>query len=68
MSLRHRLLKFPLVSPFGRRLSGPLDRGWGDTVITPVEGAGEGDAQGPDASPATRDATRPGIPEGGKRS
>lgn len=37
MSLRHRLMHLPLVNPFARKLSGPVDRGWGDTFIGPIE-------------------------------
>jgi hypothetical protein len=59
MSLRHRLFYSTIARPFGRKLSGPLDRGWGDTVVGPLEAPREGDP----GDPSSPDANSSGKPE-----
>ena len=52
MSLRHRLIRLP-INPFARKLSDPVDRGWGDTIVGPVETPREpeGRESGEEAAP-----------------
>lgn len=37
MSLRHRLFSSTPAKCFARKLSGPVDRGWGDTFVGPLD-------------------------------
>ena len=46
MSLRHRVIRLP-INPFARKLSDPVDRGWGDTIVGPVETPREPDGREP---------------------
>jgi hypothetical protein len=47
-----------IVKPFGRRLSSPVDRGWGDTFIGPLDTPREADP----VSPANPGATETDVP------
>ena len=58
MSLRHRPMQLPLVNPFVRKLSGPVDRGWGDTFIGPIETPRPPDGREPE--PTVTPVPRPG--------
>lgn len=47
MSARHRLIYSAIANSFGRKLSGPDDRGWGDTIVGPLDPLRESDFRVP---------------------
>ncbi len=51
MSLRHRVFGSTPATSFARKLSGPVDRGWGDTFIGPLDALRERELLAP-AKPA----------------
>ena len=59
MSLRHRVFSSSLANSFARKLSDPVDRGWGDTFVGPLDALRELDAsreldQPPPAKPGSK--------------